>query len=67
MTKCLVWTGSSKKNVDKFGDTSSVRSGGLCIGSPRLVGGSEGGNFKQARIFLHHAVEIVHVHTFLEL
>ena len=32
-------TGSSKKNLAKFSDTCSVRADGLCIGSPRLVGG----------------------------
>ena len=34
-------TGSSKKTSD----TCSIRADGLCIGSPRLVGGRKAGNF----------------------
>ena len=40
-----------EKNLAKFSDTFSVRADGLCIGSPRLVGGGEGGKFKQARVY----------------
>ena len=32
------------KNLAKFSDTCSVRTNGLCIGSPRLVGGTKAGN-----------------------
>ena len=32
-------TGSSEKKLAKLSDTCSVRADGLCIGSPRLVGG----------------------------
>ena len=31
------------KNLAKFRDTCSVRADGLCIGSPRLVGGRKAG------------------------
>ena len=33
-----------QKNLAKFSDTCSVRAHGLCIGSPRLVGGRKAGN-----------------------
>ena len=33
-----------QKNLAKFSDTGSVRADGLCIGSPRLVGGRKSGN-----------------------
>ena len=36
-------TGLSKKILAKFSDSCSVRADGLCIGSPRLVGGGWGG------------------------
>ena len=49
-----------QKNLAKFSDTCSVRADGLCVGSPRLVNGREGGKFKHARIFWHHAVRKQH-------
>ena len=33
-----------QKNLAKFSDRGSVRADGLCIGSPRLVGGRKAGN-----------------------
>ena len=44
-------TGSSKKILAKFSDTSSVRADGLCIGSPRLVGGRKTGNSNMQEFF----------------
>ena len=44
-------TGSSKKNLAKFSDTCSVRADGLCIGSPRLVGGKKVGNLNMQEFF----------------
>ena len=45
-----------QKNLAKFSDTCSVRADGLCIGSPRLVGGKKAGNLNMQEFFLHHAV-----------
>ena len=45
-----------KKNLAKFSDTCSVRADGLCIRSPRLVGGRKAGNSNMEDFFLHHAV-----------
>ena len=45
------YTGSSKKNLAKFSDTCSVRADGLCIGSPRLVGGRKAGNSNMQEFF----------------
>ena len=40
-----------KKNLAKFSDTCSVRADGLCIGSPRLVGGKKAGNLNMQEFF----------------
>ena len=40
-----------KKNLAKFSDTCSVRADGLCIGSPRLVGGKNAGNLNLQEFF----------------
>ena len=47
----------SKKNLAMFNDTCSVGADGLCIGSPRLVGGRKVGNSNMAKKNFHHAVE----------
>ena len=49
------------KNLAKFSDTCSVRADGLCIVSPRLVGGRKAEKFKHARMFLRHAVNQKHL------
>ena len=54
-------TGSSKKNLAKFGDTCFVRADWLCMGCPRLVGGRRAGNSNMKEFFLHHAVLARHV------
>ena len=36
--------GRAKKNLAKFSNTCYVRADGLCISSPRLVGGRKAGN-----------------------
>ena len=41
----------SKKVHAKFSDTCSVRADGLCIGSPRLVGGRKLGNSNMQEFF----------------
>ena len=38
-------------NLAKFSDTCSVRADGLCIGSPRLVGGRKVGNSNMQEFF----------------
>ena len=43
--------GRAKKNLAKFSDTCSVRADGLCIGSPRLVGGRKAGNSNLQEFF----------------
>ena len=43
---------AEQKNLAKFSDTCSVRAGGLCIGSPRLVGGRKAGNSNMQEFFL---------------
>ena len=43
--------GLAKKNLAKFSDTCSVRADGLCIGSPRLVGGRKAGNSNMQEFF----------------
>ena len=45
-----------QKNLAKFSDTGSARARGLCIGSPRLVGGRKAGNSNMQDFFLHHTV-----------
>ena len=50
--------GRAKKNLAKFSDTCSVRADGLCIGSPRLVGGRKAGNSNKPD-FLHHSVQVI--------
>ena len=40
-----------QKNLAKFSDTCSVRADGLCIGSPRLVGGRKAGNSNVQEFF----------------
>ena len=40
-----------QKNLAKFSDTCSVRADGLCIGSPRLVGGRKAGNSNMQEFF----------------
>ena len=45
------YTGLSKKVPAKFSDTCSVRADGLCIGSPRLVGGRKAGNSNVQEFF----------------
>ena len=40
-----------QKNIAKFSDTCSVRADGLCIGSPRLVGGRKAGNSNMQEFF----------------
>ena len=39
------------KNLFKFSDTCSVRADGLCIASPRLVGGRMAGNSNMQQFF----------------
>ena len=43
--------GRAKKNLAKFSATYSVRADGLCIGSPRLVGGRKAGNSNMQEFF----------------
>ena len=52
----IPFTGSSKKNLAKFSDSCSIRADGLCIGSPRLVGGRKAGYSNMQDFFLHQAV-----------
>ena len=40
----LAYTGSSKKVPANFSDTCSVRTDGLCIGCPKMVGSREASN-----------------------
>ena len=40
-----------KKTLAKFSDTCSVMADGLCIGSPRLVGGRKAGNSNMQEFF----------------
>ena len=40
-----------QKKLAKFSDTCSVRADGLCIGSPRLVGGRKAGNSNMQDLF----------------
>ena len=47
---------NAKKNLAMFSDNCSVRADGLCIGSPRLVGGWKVGNSDMQELFLHHTV-----------
>ena len=48
------------KNLAKFSDTCSVRDDGLCIGSPRLMGGRKEGNLNMQEFFLHGTVISLH-------
>ena len=41
-----------QKNLAKFSDTCSVRADGLCIGSPRLVGGRKAENSNRQEFLL---------------
>ena len=43
--------GSSKNNLAKFSVTCSVRADGLCIASPRLVGGRKAGTSNMHEFF----------------
>ena len=54
--KCHPLVQGRAKNLAKFSDTCSVRADGLCIGSPRLMGGRKAGNSNMQEFFLHHAV-----------
>ena len=40
-----------QKNLAKLSDTGSARARGLCIGSPRLVGGRKAGNLNMQEFF----------------
>ena len=52
----VINTGLSTKNLANFSDTCFVSADGLCIGSPRLVGGRKAGNSNMREFFRHHAV-----------
>ena len=43
-----------QKNLAKFSDACSVRADGLCIGSPRSVGGRKAGNSNMQDFFAPH-------------